>query len=61
MATNKEQPAAQPTPAEKVDAAVREWFDEHIRNSPIAQEQRAWAHALDATEALKRKLLERLF
>lgn len=54
-------PNANPTPAERVANLVHDWFTEHVQNTPIAHEQRAYAQALAAKDALSRMILERLF
>jgi len=52
--------AAPKTQVEKIEEATRQWFDDHVRNSPVAQEGRAWNHMVDALPELNRILLERL-
>lgn len=58
-------PAAAPTaadpPAARAASLVHDWFVEHVQNTPIAQDQRAYAQALVAKDALVRMILERLF
>lgn len=53
-------PGVVPSPAERVNAVVHDWFVEFVQNTPIAHEQRAYEQALVAKEALTRMILERL-
>lgn len=54
-------PVVDQSPMAKVDTLVEAWFHEHVRNSPVAQETRAWNHMVEAKEALKRALVVALF
>lgn len=66
--SSKDQEAAVPVPVaksaslrEKVEVAVQQWADEAVRNTPVAQEPRAYAHMVNvAIPRLKEILLQQL-
>lgn len=53
-AAAQDQVAATGGKLSKIEAVIHKWFQDHVHNSPVAYEERAWNHMVEA----KQKLIE---
>ena len=60
QAAAAKQSKASPSVAARIEAAIDDWWLEHIHNSPVSQATEAYAHIHKRLEALKASVVNAL-